>query len=127
MKGQIGGRHTESLCNFCICGANECEWMRRLKPIEGWKAKLVPCDHGKTYHVLKCPQFKSMPPCEEEAHRPYKVENKNRIATKKRRVFEMCLYGLKNFCDGTPNPSAKGSQKLPPCKFFVGGKCTIFK
>ncbi len=127
MKGKRGGRHDESLCNFCTCGANECEWMRKLKPIDGWKAKLVRCDHGKTYHVISCPQFVPMPHQEEDPRKARGDTNEYLFASKKRRLSTACKYGLKNFCDGTPNPSAKGTEQKPPCKFFIDGKCTLNK
>lgn len=65
--------HTASLCMDCARGASECEWMRRLKPIEGWRAQLVEYreQHGRrtyTYHVINCPRFV---PC-----RIYYEENK---------------------------------------------------
>ena len=54
----------ESLCWYCSRGANECDFMRKLQPIDGWKAKKVEYNgyYGATYTyvVEKCPNFEPM-------------------------------------------------------------------
>ena len=53
-----------SICIDCKRGANECEWLFRLHPIPGWKAKKVRCGSFVTYDVAECPFF--------EKNRPYR-------------------------------------------------------
>ena len=70
--------YLDSLCWRCAKGANECEFLRRLVPVQGWKAKKVPYDgyYGKTYtHVVeKCPDFEHMR--ETNAKQPYSFKKK---------------------------------------------------
>lgn len=46
-----------SICIDCKKGALECEWMFRLKQVNGWKAKKVKNDGFVTYDVKECPNF----------------------------------------------------------------------
>lgn len=52
-----------SICFDCQNGyAHKCKWVRRLKPIEGWKAEKREYKEvlgtGFTYVVIECPNFK---------------------------------------------------------------------
>ena len=52
------------LCWRCAYAIGGCSWSDRLKPVQGWKAKLTTRkEHDgyvfKSYRILSCPQFKS--------------------------------------------------------------------
>lgn len=68
---------SNTLCDSCARGADECSFMARLIPVPGWEAEKVVYEHqqGKksyTYFVKKCPLYQKMPP-----------ENQKRYQTKK--------------------------------------------
>ena len=46
-----------SICLDCKKGADECEWLFRLRPVKGWSAKKVRCSDFVTYEVMSCPNF----------------------------------------------------------------------
>lgn len=60
-----------SICIDCKRGANECEWLFKLKKVKGWEAKKVRNKDFVTYDVMKCPNFQ-----------------KNRLSKRKRRTKE---------------------------------------
>ena len=53
----------ETLCWSCKrVGTGTCSWDKRLKPVDGWKAKQRPYPGKKgksdhTYHVISCPRY----------------------------------------------------------------------
>ena len=50
----------------------------------------------------------------------------SRYTNKKKQLEKECLYGLKHFCDGTPNRSMVNTDKpKPPCTKYRS--CTIRK
>ena len=55
--------HKETLCWSCKrVGTGTCSWDKRLKPVDGWKAKQRPYPGKKgksdhTYHVISCPRY----------------------------------------------------------------------
>lgn len=55
--------HKETLCWSCKrVGTGTCSWDKRLKPVDGWKAKQRPYPgkkgkNDKTYHVISCPRY----------------------------------------------------------------------
>ncbi len=54
--------------NICInCAVDDCKWLLKGKPIEGWDATLKEYRAGNkpkhityTYHITACPNFKKM-------------------------------------------------------------------
>lgn len=46
-----------SICIDCKKGADECEWLFRLRPVKGWEAKKVRCSGFITYEVTGCPNY----------------------------------------------------------------------
>ena len=55
-----------SLCWRCHKAAGAggwCSWSAKLKPVKGWEAKETNlCGGGKSYFVIKCPEFVPDPP-----------------------------------------------------------------
>ena len=51
---------TETLCWKCSKGANECCFMKSLKPVPNWNAQKVMCEGSPTYRVISCPNFKPL-------------------------------------------------------------------
>lgn len=48
----------ESLCWDCKRTSLNCEWVRSLRPVRGWKAKVVFTEGEYRNRVLECPKFK---------------------------------------------------------------------
>lgn len=125
----------ESLCNRCACGVFECEWMKSLTPVKGWKARKVRYKpqageaESYTYNVSECPKFKLMQerPVESVPRstiQDIQADSAHQYQYLTERVKRVCVFGRKHFCDGEPNKGEGGKEAREPCDFYIKGKCT---
>jgi hypothetical protein len=73
-----------SICIDCKKGADECEWLFRLRPVPGWKARKVRCGNFVTFDVKECPHYEK-----NRAHRRIRRTKKELAAAQRLMYHEL--------------------------------------